>query len=137
MKKLAQQGIIHIALVIGLIILGISGLYLVKHKDSFTGIEAAAPKIFTNLSSSLQASSATFNFTYSGATSYVINVSTSNNMKQNNFSPFGSGTGSPIVVTNPSIWSKYQCGTTIYWTISAVVSKEVSSSYPRLNPHPS
>lgn len=124
MKKSAQAGIVHVALVVGLVILVAVGLYVAKNPPKFfDGTEAASNQgKFSNLSSVLGANSATFNFNFSSsASSFIVDVSTDSRMRKNTiYSPFGTGTSSPITVLSPqSLWNKYQCGATIYWRVNA------------------
>lgn len=119
MKKSAQAGIVHIALILGLVVLGVVGYYIFKNSaDIFNGAEAASGK-FSNLSANLRQENATFYFSYSDLPSpYSINVATSSNMSKKFLRNFGQGTSSPIIVSNPqSKWAPYQCGATVYWRI--------------------
>lgn len=136
MHKSAQAGIVHAALVVGLVVLGIAGLYIAKNSpDIFNGAKAAANRegSFSNLSADLKENSATFYFSYSGSApkGYTVDVSTSADMKQNLSRGFGQGSSSPIVVSNPkSKYSQYKCNAILYWRVNVGKSSIRSSVSP-------
>ncbi|MDO8452182.1 MAG: Ig-like domain-containing protein [bacterium] len=74
--------------------------------------------VFSDTSATLEANSATFNFNYSiPASSYKIDLSTYADMSWGVYLDFGTGTNSPVTVTNPTKWDAYKCGTTLYWRV--------------------
>lgn len=76
------------------------------------------PGTFNNLSATLVSNTATFNFTYSGITNtYHVDMSTLPDMSWAIYVDFGVGNQSPVAVSNPTKWDKYQCGTTLYWRV--------------------
>lgn len=124
MNKSAQAGIVHIALIVGLVVIGVFGVYITQNpSDIFNGTKAAANKegSFSNLSADLRQNSATFYFTFSGSApqGYTIDVSTSADMKQNLYRKFAQGSQSPITLTNPqSKYAQYKCNTFLYWRVN-------------------
>lgn len=74
---------------------------------------------FTNLTSNLASSNATFSFTYNGlaATNFIVTMSISPDMSTGNYSQFAQGSASPLTNANPEQWDAYTCGTNMYWTV--------------------
>lgn len=73
---------------------------------------------FSDLSAALEPGRAEFFFNHSGSGPYVIEMSTYADMSWDVFTPFGSGTTSPIVVVGDATqWDKYVCGATLYWRV--------------------
>lgn len=134
MKNSAQTGVVHVGLIAGLAILGITAYYISQNSGIFGGTKAASSRDgFSNLSAVLRQDIATFNFGYSGSSpNYKIDLATSSNMKQNLYRNFGQGSLSPLIVNNPqSTYPYYQCGKTLYWIIKATderSTKEIKSS---------
>lgn len=129
MKNFAQVGNVHAALIVGLVIFGVAGLYIVKNSPNIINkTEAAKPQSttskgsFSQLTADLRSDKAIFQFLYSTiTTSYIVDISLSPNMKQSVYREFGKGPSSPVVVFDPqNKWDKYTCGTTIYWVVRTV-----------------
>ncbi len=99
---------------------------------------------YTNLSSSLIATQATFNFNYSAtASAYRVDMSITPDMSSGTYLTFGQGTSSPIIVTNPTKWASYTCGTQFWWRVigsdssqSAIQPAVVNCSIPTSTPTP-
>ena len=73
---------------------------------------------FSNFSASSSLTSAQFNFSYSDSSpGFIIDLSTTADMSNDVYLNFGSGSSSPIIVSNPTKWDKYQCNTTLYWRV--------------------
>lgn len=74
--------------------------------------------IFSNLSASLNSTNSIFNFSYSGSSSnYHVDLSTLSNMSWDVYLDFATGSNSPITISNPTKWDKYQCNRTLYWRV--------------------
>jgi hypothetical protein len=77
---------------------------------------------FSGLSASLPgAGPASFTFSFSGPSSgYTIDISITPGMTSDVRASFGTGTTSPVLVTNPSgKWNKYTCGRPVYWRVTS------------------
>jgi hypothetical protein len=73
---------------------------------------------FSNLTSSLGASQAQFQFTYAGSTpGYHVDLSTRADMSWDVYLDFATGSASPLSTTNPQRWGAYTCGRTLYWRV--------------------
>jgi len=72
---------------------------------------------YSNLNATMNSPSpASFSFGYSGpSATHHIDVSTLADMSWDVYVDFGNGTISPVTVTNPTKWSVYTCGRTLYW----------------------
>lgn len=95
------------------------------HKFSIDG-PAASPTptptptpvpVFSNVSASLGCT-ATFNFTYSGySPSYIVDLSLTSNFASGVYLSFGTGSSSPVAVTNPKKWTSYTYGRRLYYKV--------------------
>lgn len=73
---------------------------------------------FTNFSSTLSSSTATFSFAYSGnATYFYVDLSTVADMSWDVYGNFAEGSQSPIIQSDPEKWGQYMCGKTLYWRV--------------------
>lgn len=73
---------------------------------------------FSNLSANLNSTGSTFNFSFSGnSSSYHVDLSTYANMSWDVYLDFGAGSSSPVTVSNPIKWDKYQCNKTLYFRV--------------------
>lgn len=116
-----------------LIIFGLLGLtiliYAVLQKN-LTNLRSRAGSgtgSFSNLSASLNSGGATFNFVYSGISSfYFVDLSTSPDMIVNTYGRFAEGTFNPVFTKNPGRWGEYTCGKTFFWRVTADDGKSSS-----------
>lgn len=81
-------------------------------------VSTPAPAGFSSLSANLNSNDSTFNFYYSGSSAnYHVDLSTYADMSWDVYLDFASGVNSPVKITNPKKWDKYQCGKTLYWKV--------------------
>lgn len=146
-KKLAQKGI-ALPLLILIATVGVIGYITLTSSASFknslfaqlypksesfaaSNRDTGSGESFSNLAAVLRGDTATFNFSFSGSSKkFRVDTAKTFNMMQNYKQGFGSGSGSPIIVSNPqSKWDKYICGATIYWrVVTGSIKSEVQTS---------
>jgi hypothetical protein len=104
----------------------------IKSPITYAGtVTCGTPTGFTSASASLGCT-AYFNFAYSGSSpSYSVDLSLTSNFSSGVYTPFGSGSSSPIVVGSPGTkwWNSYTQGRTLYYRIyNSDKSKSISGS---------
>ena len=74
---------------------------------------------FSATSATLNLNQATFNFNFSGPNqNFKVDLSTQADMSWDVYLDFATGPASPVVISNPTKWDKFACGTTLYWKVS-------------------
>lgn len=93
--------------------------YILFPENAIAQKKAQTNGTFSNLSSVFDLTDASFSFLYSGnTTQYIVDLSTLPDMSWDVYGGFGSGSQSPVTVSNPQArWDKYVCGATLYWKV--------------------
>jgi hypothetical protein len=93
--------------------------YILFPEHAIAQKKAQTNGTFSNLSSVFDLTDASFSFLYSGnTTQYIVDLSTLPDMSWDVYGGFGSGSQSPVTVSNPQArWDKYVCGATLYWKV--------------------
>ncbi len=76
---------------------------------------------YSELRSALRQDRATFYFRHSGSDERMFYVEVSSGVRDfdTNYYTLATGTGSPLVNVNPTVWSGYGCGKRVYWRVTS------------------